>query len=194
MLLFKKVFIMYILIFTLIYAVFIRKKIYKSNFIKIILYYVFGIYIALIVGITIFPIPIQAEEIALNIKYNLGLSNNFIPIINTFKSIMSDFQQGIIIAPIIQILGNIALFIPIGFYLPIFNENISFNQVSFIALCSTIFIESIQGIINIVIGYNYRSVDIDDIILNLIGAILGYYLFKFLSPKFNFLLNKKSND
>ncbi|MEG2058000.1 MAG: VanZ family protein [Romboutsia sp.] len=191
MLLFRKVFIIYILIFTLLYGLFVKNNRHKYNLIEFFIYYTFGVYISLIIGITIFPIPIQPEEIALNIEYNLGLKNNFIPIINTVKNTSLDFKNGIILEPIIQVLGNLILFIPIGFYLPFFRRNICFKKVFFIALSSTILIELTQGIINLIVGYNYRSVDVDDIILNLLGAILGYYLFKFLYPKFRALLDKK---
>ena len=35
-----------------------------------------------------------------------------------------------------------------------------------------------QFIISIILGYNYKVVDIDDIILNTIGGIIGYILYK----------------
>ena len=35
-----------------------------------------------------------------------------------------------------------------------------------------------QFIISIILGYNYKVVDIDDIILNIMGGIIGYILYK----------------
>jgi glycopeptide antibiotics resistance protein len=43
-------------------------------------------------------------------------------------------------------------------------------------------IEIIQGAINILSQYDNRSVDIDDIILNTIGAAFGFLIFKLIKP------------
>lgn len=44
-------------------------------------------------------------------------------------------------------------------------------------------IETIQFIIGILIGYNYRCIDIDDVILNVTGGVLACFLFKFVRNK-----------
>ena len=38
-------------------------------------------------------------------------------------------------------------------------------------------IELLQLVANAAVGVNYRSVDVDDVILNTIGALVGYALF-----------------
>ncbi|MEY8302833.1 VanZ family protein [Anaerosalibacter bizertensis] len=69
-----------------------------------------------------------------------------------------------------NILGNILPFIPFGFLLPIaYNKN--FFQVLLISFIGIIFIEIFQLIT--MLGY----CDIDDIILNLIGCMIGYGIF-----------------
>jgi glycopeptide antibiotics resistance protein len=71
--------------------------------------------------------------------------------------------------------GNILMFMPMGMFLPLL-YNKRFYKVLFIALISSCGIEFIQYL-NMFIGY-YRYVDIDDVILNTFGAIIGYWLYK----------------
>ena len=43
-----------------------------------------------------------------------------------------------------------------------------------------IVIEVTQHILKMVVGFHYRSVDIDDIILNTLGGMTGYIVHKFV--------------
>ena len=51
-------------------------------------------------------------------------------------------------------------------------------------------IETIQFIIGMLIGYNYRCIDIDDVILNTAGGILSVILFDLIFGKLK--KNRKS--
>ena len=94
-----------------------------------------------------------------------SFSNNFIP----FKEIMrykidsSLFYRNVI--------GNIVLFMPFGYLVSYYLKNTKY----YIALILT-FITSISTeVIQMYIG---RSFDIDDILLNLVGGLVGYLIFK----------------
>lgn len=189
MLLFKHIFIIFLVIYTIIFLKMKIKK-NKSNLIRLI-YYTFGVYIILIIGVTIFPIPIQPEEIAFNTMHDLGVRNNFIPIKTTFDNLISDIQHDMGIAPFKQILGNIIMFIPIGFYIPIINNKKKFKEVVLAGFIFSVGIELTQFIINTIIGYNYRSTDVDDIILNTLGAIIGYILLKLAYPIIKGVIEEK---
>lgn len=72
-------------------------------------------------------------------------------------------------------LGNIAAFIPFGILLPmIVRTRWSFAFVAIAALGLSAAIELGQLAISVWLGYAYRSTDIDDIILNTLGALVGY--------------------
>jgi glycopeptide antibiotics resistance protein len=47
-------------------------------------------------------------------------------------------------------------------------------------------IEILQAILGFIIGYNYRAFDVNDLILNTVGTIIGLIIFKAL---FKFLNN-----
>lgn len=71
---------------------------------------------------------------------------------------------------LINFVGNICLFIPIGFLIPILWENISNKKIITISILSSMFIELCQL-------PQARGTDIDDIWINLLGALLGYGIY-----------------
>ncbi len=72
---------------------------------------------------------------------------------------------------VVEKIPNIMLFIPLGFFIPtVFKNMRKFWKTSLVAFCITFSIEFFQY-------FAGRSSDIDDIIMNLFGAIIGYALF-----------------
>ena len=94
-------------------------------------------------------------------------SNNFIP----FKEIMRYKYTSKLFYK--NVLGNVLLFVPFGYFVNKMLKNKQIIIGVFITLVTSLSIELIQ--MNIV-----RSFDIDDIILNLVGGILGCIIYKFL--------------
>lgn len=142
----------------------------KYSISKHILLLGIGVYITLVIAITLFPLPISREFIQLMRLDNIS-TNNLIP----FKSIYNLIKLNTVNV----ILKNILLLVPLGFIIPLMQKK--FTNIKSIFISSLIFsliIESMQFIISIILGYNYKVVDIDDIILNTIGGIIGYILYK----------------
>ena len=73
-----------------------------------------------------------------------------------------------------NVLGNILIFIPLGFIISEYIKPKNIWPVIFTTAITSIVVEFVQ----LKIG---RSFDIDDIILNLVGAILGYFIYKFFT-------------
>ena len=97
---------------------------------------------------------------------------NLIP----FKTILPYLlgYSGLLIAAI-NILGNIILFLPIGFLLPFIFPRMNWKSIFFTALASGFIIEGVQATLHIGIF------DIDDVILNGLGVILGYWAYNLFS-------------
>jgi glycopeptide antibiotics resistance protein len=98
------------------------------------------------------------------------LNSNIIPFQNIITYIIGSerFNQDIIIN---NTLGNILIFLPLGIFLPILFKK--FNRLSYIFVSLIIIsfsIEVLQFILQI------GQFDIDDIILNTIGGVLGYFV------------------
>ena len=83
---------------------------------------------------------------------------------------------------LINFLGNIIMFMPFGFFISLL-WNISNKKVIIIGFCSSLFIEFCQLFLT-------RGTDIDDLILNTIGAVLGLVLYKLLYKKLNSFMIK----
>jgi glycopeptide antibiotics resistance protein len=46
-----------------------------------------------------------------------------------------------------------------------------------IGVGASLAVESLQLVFSAIVGFGYRSVDIDDVIVNAVGALVGYALF-----------------
>ena len=78
-------------------------------------------------------------------------------------------------------LGNVALFMPLGILLPLVsNRFLRLKRVLLFALLLSLSVESIQFLLRF-FG-NPRAVDIDDVILNTLGACVGFALYKSFTP------------
>ena len=80
----------------------------------------------------------------------------------------------------INFLGNLLLFIPVGFLLPCLARRVrSFLRILLTTIVLLLLLETLQ--LFTLLG----SFDIDDIILNLLGAAIGYMIFYFARRKWN---------
>ena len=89
---------------------------------------------------------------------------------HSFKSLLIDF------------LGNIAMFMPFGFFLPLL-WRISGKATAAVGFCVSLSIELIQLFLP-------RWTDIDDLILNTSGTLLGLLVFHLLSKYFHVYFQK----
>ena len=94
---------------------------------------------------------------------------NFIP----FKTIIECTEGASIF--IRQVIGNICLFIPLGFSLSLYLHNKKINKFKVVLLgfISSVLVELFQFIIAIKTGFIFKIVDVDDILCNTIGFCLG---------------------
>lgn len=127
----------------------------------------FVVYLLAVVKITLFPIPF----------HTLGNppQNNLIP----FHTIRAVLSQRSLSYDLYNLGGNVLLFVPLGFLLPLLfpNQNRLWRVVS-IGFCATFVIESGKFIISSILGFTYRDFDVDDIILNTFGAFIGYLVLR----------------
>ena len=91
---------------------------------------------------------------------------NWIP----FNTLLAYFMgnKGLLIAGL-NLVGNLLILAPIGFLLPVGFQKIRRRTIFALALCTSLSIEIIQHIFQIGIF------DVDDVLLNGLGFILGYY-------------------
>lgn len=165
----------------LVLAIYLFKKKNLSLF-KHILVFLFAIYIITVFSVTMFPLPIQSSLIREIIKYHLYGENNIIP----FKDILFMISYDDLHTIIKQIDGNILLLTPFGFLLPLIFNSCSFGRTLLFGFLFSVLIECSRFVMSLIIGYSYRTTDIDDVILNTIGVCLGHLILFVLSKSFKF--------
>jgi glycopeptide antibiotics resistance protein len=99
---------------------------------------------------------------------NGGHPPNFIPF-NTIAPYLFS-EQGFLIAGV-NLLGNVALLVPIGLLAPLVFGGITWKKSLIVGVISGLSIEIMQVVTNLGIF------DVDDIILNALGVMIGYWMF-----------------
>ncbi|MED4839137.1 VanZ family protein [Heyndrickxia faecalis] len=123
-------------------------------------------YIILLVGV-VWLIPTA------NFGY---LPINLIPFKTIGNYVMSLMNGTIPVFVIVKNLaGNVLLLFPLGFLLPLQFSKLSIKKIIMLGVMIPIVIEGGQFILYL-LKLGTRSIDIDDVILNFIGYILGYFL------------------
>lgn len=124
--------------------------------------------------ITLYPTPMMFY------KTSGSGSINLTPFITTIHEFIKAFSLPEIYAGpflkylLITIIGNLVLFVPFGFFVPQLSKFKTFTKLMLAALVLSTGIEIIQYFLHF-IGI-YRSVDVDDIILNVTGAAVGFFI------------------
>lgn len=154
-----------------------ESKISKDKVFNIIIYIVFATYILLLIKVILFKDVSIAQMLIWDIDSYRSV--NIIP----FKSIYNylftiDMNNMRVFA---NVFGNLGIFMPLGYLLPLmFSKIRRLKVVLFTSIVTSILFETIQY------AFRLGSLDIDDVILNVVGAIAGYgvfCLFKRLFPK-----------
>lgn len=81
-----------------------------------------------------------------------------------------------------NILGNVLLFLPFGFFATKYTKIDKVWQVGLLSIIASLSIEFTQMIIG-------RVFDVDDIFLNIVGAVLGYLIYKIAKKIYDKLPN-----
>lgn len=136
---------------------------YKVEFLNLLLF----LSILFIISLTLFPIKFGYKFKGFEIF-------NIIP----FRIVLKMFFEYPFWEFLYNVVGNIVLFVPFGFFIYIkYNKNKSNALLAIFIM--TLSIEFIQGFIP------YRFCEIDDIILNTFGGYIGITIYNLLELKFN---------
>ena len=130
----------------------------------------FVVYLILLINILVLKLlpVVTVGQMMFNFGGTQEGPSNLIP----FKTIIPYLsgKNGFLI-PMINIVGNIAALVPAGFLIPFIYLKMNWRKTLFLALLLGLSIETIQLILNIGIF------DIDDVILNALGVMIGFWKF-----------------
>jgi len=136
--------------------------------------FLYGVFICYIVFLIKLLLLSRVSLLELfNSERTLSRSINLIP----FHSIMEYISGGsanIRKFAFSNVVGNIVIFIPLGVYLSLLKKNKRVTTNLLFIFLVSLFVEVIQGLLGI------GAADIDDIILNCLGGLIGILGYKFL--------------
>lgn len=76
---------------------------------------------------------------------------------------------------VINLLGNVICFMPFGFFVPVLKKrSADIFEMALYSFCGSLFIETLQLVLKIGVF------DVDDLLLNTVGGVLGYVLYRCL--------------
>lgn len=135
----------------------------------------FVVYLFLLIGITILPIYIGGLPHLQELSFIDRCNIHFVPFIDYFKG-------GIYFRTIIRnVIGNLLLLVPFILYLCAKYEKIrNLKSSAKTALLISLSIEITQLAMNILALADMRAVHVEDLILNTVGGIVAWYIFKIL--------------
>ena len=127
---------------------------YRPNFVfyKDMLYFAFILYILCLFYVVTFQ----------DVNWS---SSNYIPFKEMFRY---NFGSRMFFK---NVIGNMIMFMPYGFFIAYFLKLRKARHLTLLALLVSVTIETTQLIIG-------RVFDVDDIMLNVVGALIGFYIFK----------------
>lgn len=162
--------------YVIIRLIIIRWRNKRINIKREVPFLLFIPYVSGLLSITAFPKIIINDGIRVIVGPG---SVNLVP----FRTILSYFNESPIIFAILFV-GNIVMFMPIGFFIPLIWKKR--------ALISTLVGFSFSLFIEISQLFVVRNTDIDDLVLNTLGVYIGYLLYMFVQNVINRIKNSRN--
>jgi len=136
----------------------------------------FVLYLGWVVGATLFPLPVDAVAARLDAGAR-GVSVGLVPL----ASISEVVRDGTWFAQLWILGGNVLTLAPFGFLLPFAAPRLAtWRRVALAAVLFPTAIELSQFLVSMTLGYSYRVTEVDDVVLNAAGILLGFAVFSAL--------------
>jgi glycopeptide antibiotics resistance protein len=130
--------------------------------------------VGLVLGLTFLPLPIGAEAVA-EARAAAISDHNAVPL----ATLRDQLGGGITAFELRQFVGNLFLLLPLGIYGPILTPGLrSAAAILLAGLGLAAIIELGQLAVATLYGFPLRVADVDDVLLNTIGVLAGYLLWR----------------
>ena len=108
-------------------------------------------------------------------RYN----TNFIPFFSFYVLFTTQYISSLVLVPFcVNLFGNLALFVPRGVRLPMLDKRLT-NAKSFFLLTACVII----AVALLQLVFRVGTCDVEDFILNMLGAAIGYIITRILTQK-----------
>lgn len=169
-----------LIVLWLVYRFLVLSNREEKNLAREITINLFFLYAMVLLGVTIF----KDGYLYLNLNKKVI---NVIPLRETILMFMGNpmgFKNSLY-----NVVGNIAAFIPLGIFIKLLNRKYKFLKVVFIGFLVSLSLEIGQYFTV------FNICDIDDVIFNTLGIIVGFYVYKYIEKnKIKFFIDKVHLD
>ncbi len=138
-------------------------------YIKQALFYLFIVLYACLLAKALLFKEVSMLEVFSAGRGEITRAYNFIPFKTIYEYFATRFNIWI---ALMNVVGNIALFVPLGMYLQVFRKRKKILPCVALACAISVGVEILQFILGI------GAADIDDVLLNTLGALLGILLYR----------------
>jgi glycopeptide antibiotics resistance protein len=135
-------------------------------------------YVVILVNVVVFkslphrdtpaPPPVQTRHVTIR------WGTNFVP----FKTILPQLRgEPRWSTALINLVGNTVLFVPVGLLIPLIHRKLTSQKSLLVAIAVGAAMEGMEWI------FNTGVVDVDDVILNAAGVLMGYWAFTYFERR-----------
>jgi glycopeptide antibiotics resistance protein len=125
----------------------------------------FGAYLIVLLFLTFFPFNGLSGTDPVDLR------------LQAFRTIHFALKKGPGSREFTVLVGNLVAFVPLGLLLPQMIGRRSLLLVVAVGLALSVAVEAGQLAVSVALGFAYRTADIDDVIVNVTGAVLGYLIY-----------------
>lgn len=154
-----------------------KRKKQKDNWWRIIGLGIFFVFMAGLLSQA--ALPLGGELAVAEPYFHLRGTFNFVPL-RFVGETLAALRVGDYAPLALNVCGNVFMFAPIGFFAGLLWADPGLKRAALFALCVSVFIELCQL-------FQFRATDVDDVLLNVLGGLLGYgayALLRKLAPQF----------
>ncbi|MCR5703042.1 MAG: VanZ family protein [Eubacterium sp.] len=139
----------------------------RTRVVNIVGRILFVLYMALALYVMFFSESLDREKISENYRYNLVFGTE----IRRFWEMRHSYGWNV---TLFNVVGNVLCFVPFGFLLPTLSSKRGYKNGVTVTLLAAVFsalVETAQVVARV------GAFDVDDIVLNTLGGIIGYIVF-----------------
>ena len=161
------------IIYVIIRAITVKRNQLRVKWLNEIMRLLFTCYLTGLICLVILPVNFWLDFFD---GIFLGWWDELLPIIsfggfNLVPSLIKALSGNLTIGSWVKtmLIGNIAMFLPLGFFLSLITEKVNRKNIFVVAIVVPLGIELLQMIFG-------RSFDVDDLICNYIGIVIGFFI------------------
>ena len=126
-----------------------------------------------LVALTLFPLPLPPYDAVGGVRASPWIEP--VPLRTIGRAIVAGWSS----PEARTLVGNVAAFVPLGILAPTLSGRArSWARIALLGLAVSLAVETSQLALSLAMGFPWRVFDVDDLLLNTLGAVLGYALWR----------------